>query len=127
LLESKTQQTTDKCWVFTIVLTQPTGIACAAISHFIDFLFLISLLFVLFQLVWVLPFHDIAHIPQICGMWVSTGLPLKKLLTVERANPKSVAKACWLGNPLRFRACLTLSMDAGEIESDRDIEQRTLN
>jgi len=35
LLESKTQQTTDKCWFFTIVTTQPTDIASAAISHFI--------------------------------------------------------------------------------------------
>jgi hypothetical protein len=57
LRDSKTQQNTDQfkiqnyqfkvkncflnfelhCWVFTVVSTQPTSIASAAISHFIDF------------------------------------------------------------------------------------------
>jgi hypothetical protein len=40
LLEGKTQQTIDKCWVAPIVSTQPTSIASAAISHFINFSFL---------------------------------------------------------------------------------------
>ncbi len=46
----------------------------------------------------------------------STGLPVRKLLTVARANPTSSAKERWLGKPLRLSASLTSSVQCNPVE-----------